>query len=199
MYPDPDHPGKHWSEHLPSHYEMHNESMPGASNCIISYRLVRAMQNNKFDGIIIGFTDYSRFAMKSKIPGKEYISNCWVPHFSKQELISMMEFNDLLHFPLKMYNDYVIIKSCLDILEKSRIPYVWSKNMWDHDDHPLLTKIDDSMIADLISDLPNLDNLHSVNLFSHQTTILPSDPTFHVPDQVVQKMYAEECVNRLGI
>lgn len=178
--------GLHWSELLPSNYDVTVESFPGASNSIISYRLYKALQQDKFDAVVIGFTYPGRLPLVAPNEFNEYVSDCWSHSYEKYEANLIERFKTLLHFPIQTHNDYVIIKDSLCNVAQLGVPFVWSANMWD-------SKVYST------NELPFQDRKHPVNLHRLQDRAGTEDPIFHALSNNVQQQFATTVVDMLGI
>jgi hypothetical protein len=200
---DPDFPGLHWSEKIlnfSSKFELFNLAMGGCSNAMITLQLLQGLNLNP-DFVILSFTSDHRYELDNDIDAlptdltalglstyqkTRYTTNVYMKDRGlKQQLAAKNSAN------FEKLKNYFYISFCLQTLNQHNIPFAFSLGGFEYkQDYSAL--INSNYMYNFIKDYT--DNELKTNLWYHGSK---PRPYFHVDDNKVQTLYANECISRI--
>ncbi len=179
----------HWTSKLPKHIHVENYSQAGASNTLVLRQLQKALLNNNYDGIVLGFTSVCRLEIKEDTT----TVHPWISDEQKQ-LDNLYRKN--INLRVEVFRNTAIAEYTI-LLAQKHAPTVYSLN-----------GLDDFLICEHYAKLPKIFNLREKQmpmlLTGHKEF---GDPpldgskkpwaSFHVSDPEVHINYANQVVKCL--
>lgn len=204
---DPDYPGLHWSEKILNfspRIRIFNLAYGGCSNAMIVLQLLQGL-NLDPDFVILSFTSDGRYELDKDIRAlptdlsdqglanyqkARYTTNMYEQNQDQNQLIKKWMFGVGSENFEKLKN-YFYISFCLSILHEKNIPFVFSLGGFEHkQDYTAL--INSNYLYNCISDHANHELKTNLWFYEHK-----SKPWFHVDDDRVQSLFANECLSRI--
>jgi len=200
---DPDFPGLHWTEKIlnfSSEFELLNLAMGGCSNAMITLQLLQGL-NLKPDFIILSFTSEHRYEIDNDIDAlptdltalglatyqkARYTTNVYMKDQGLKQQLATKQSNNF-----EKLKNYFYVSLCLQTLNQHNIPFAFSLGGFEYkQDYSSL--INYNYMYNFIKDYA--DNELKTNLWYHGSK---PRPYFHVDNDAVQTLYANECISRI--
>ncbi len=204
---DPAFPNLHWSEKILNHshdYEICNLAFGGCSNALIATQLLQGLQLNP-DFVVLSFTNEGRyeldkdlFALPSELTSAElasylkqrYTTNNYDIDKSKLEIVNQYKTLASSENFEKLKN-YFYICFCLMTLQSRNINFCFSLGGFEYkQDYTVF--LNSNFVENLVTEFGKFE-LHT-NLWYHGNSVVPY---FHVNDDKVQTLFANECISKL--
>ena len=189
----PEYKGQHWSEKLDESFRVVNIAQPGASNTMIAKQFIDYVHKVKWDAIVIGFTNPNRYPISCYTDRYlPYVTDCWQHKLTKQQIVTVADFKDNVFTPMMAFNDYIVIRYCLQNIAALAIPYVWTLGPFED----ALAGIEDK--HKFKTDFAEFEaHKHTMNLDNFKPHL--DRPSFHIADQTVQQQFADVCTQMIGV
>lgn len=204
---DPNFPDLHWSEKILNHssdYEVCNLAYGGCSNALIAMQLLQGLQLNP-DFIILSFTNEGRYevdndetAMPTDMSSTElssylkqrYITNAYNIDKTKLDIINQYKAMASSENFEKLKN-YFYICFCLMTLKTRNVKFCYSLGGFEYK-QDYTAFLNSNFVENLVREFAEFE-LHT-NLWYHGNSPVPF---FHVSDEKVQSLFANECISKL--
>ena len=202
--PDPDFPGLHWSEKIlnfSAEIELFNLAMGGCSNAMITLQLLQGLNLNP-DFVILSFTSEHRYEFDKDVDAlptdltaaslaayqkNRYTTNMYMEDRGIKHQLEAKNSNNF-----EKLKNYFYISFCLQTLNQHNIPFAFSLGGFEYkQDYSSL--INSNYMYNFIKDYTA--NELKTNLWYHGSK---PRPCFHVNNDKVQTLYANECVFRIN-
>jgi hypothetical protein len=200
---DPDFPGLHWSEKILNFspdFELFNLAMGGASNAMITLQLLQGL-NLSPDFVILSFTSDYRYEFDNDVDALPTdLTAAGIATYQKTRYTTNTYMKDQgIKYQLEAKNsenfeklkNYFHISFCLQTLNQHNIPFAFSLGGFEYRQNYSLL-INSNYMYNFIKDYT--DNELKTNLWYHGQK---SKPCFHVDDDKVQQLFANECISRI--
>ena len=200
---DPDFPGLHWSEKIldadPA-IEMINFAHGGCSNAMIALQLFQGLC---FDPgfVILSFTNEHRYELDKDVQAlPKDLSAAEIAHYMKTRYTTNMYMADKTidrwmsgrcSENLEKIKNYFYIYVCLQALDRQQVPFVFSLGGFEYQ-QDYSAMINSNYIRNFIKDYASHEL--KTNLWFHGQK---SRPWFHVDDERVQTLFANECLSHV--
>ena len=203
---DPDFPGLHWSEKILNYspnFKISNLAYGGSSNALISLQMMQGMKLNP-DFVIFSFTNPLRYEFDNDpavLPRsfsdldiadyikRRYTTTCYSENKEKIKttdhwLASAASIN------MEMIKNYMYLLLCLTTCATNKIPFCYSTGGF-------LDNIGQLTNSNYIKNFTNdyQEQALMTNLWNHQIT--NTRPYFHISDDAVQSLFANECIDHI--
>lgn len=204
---DPDYPGLHWSEKIldfSSQIEVCNLAHGGCSNAMIVLQLLQGLSFNP-DFVILSFTTFTRYEIDKDIRAlptdlspmglanyqkARYTTNMYEQNQEQNQMIDKW-MSGVCSETFEKLKNYFYISFCLLTLREKKIPFVFSLGGFEYkQDYTVLIK--SNYMYNSIPDYANHEL--KTNLWFYD---LKSRPWFHVDDDSVQSLFANECLSHI--
>jgi hypothetical protein len=195
----------HWTEKIyestPPTFELINMAYGGCSNAMIVLQLLQGLTLNP-NFVIISFTNESRYEIDKDLSALPTgLTGAELAHYQKQRYTTNMRNKDK-HFDLwvttnlsnnfEKLKNYFYISFCLQILKEKNIGFAFSLGGFEFK-QDYCAWINSNYIPNFIKD--HVDSELKTNLWFHTTKGVA---TFHVEDDKVQTLFANECIAHLA-
>lgn len=168
----------HWSQHLGPEVEITNNAMPGASNTMIFMQLQDGIAQQKFDGIVLGFTAPFRLEFDS------CNTSCHAHRLSQDQKLLDSLYRENIHWEMETIRNTILIENTI-LLAKKYAPTVFSLNLFDG-----FVKFQPKYhLLDLKNNTLPL-GLHGHREFDPADNDNKNFATFHVMDPKIHKQFA---------
>jgi len=202
---DPDFPGLHWSEKIlsfSSNFEVANLAYGGCSNAMITLQLLQGLNLNP-NFVILSFTNEYRYeldkdtsALPTELTAQElasyqksrYTTNMYTKDTTIEQWMAGKCSDNF-----EKIKNYFYISFCLQTLKQHNIPFAFSLGGFEYQqDYTAL--INSNYMYNFLKDYTS--NEIKTNLWYYRSP--KSRPYFHVSNNEVQTLYANECVSRIN-
>jgi len=201
---DPDFSGLHWSEKILNfspEFEVCNLAMGGCSNAMITLQLMQGLNLNP-DFVILSFTSEHRYELDKDVDAlPDDLSALSLANYQKSRYTTNMYTKDKdidrwmagkCSNNFEKLKNYFYISFCLQTLTQFNIPFAFSLGGFEYkQDYSVL--INSNYMYNFLKDYT--DNELKTNLWYHGQK---SKPYFHVDNDRVQSLYANECIFRIN-
>jgi hypothetical protein len=202
---DPNFPGLHWSEKIldfSADFEVCNLAYGGCSNAMIILQLLQGLNLNP-DFVIVSFTNEHRYELDKNIKAlprdltvqslAEYQKNRYTTNMYVKDTEIDRWMAGKCSDNFEKLKNYFYIAFCMQTLKQHSIPFAFSLGGFEYkQDYSAL--INSNYVYNFIKDYT--DHELKTNLWYHGTAAVPC---FHVADDKVQTLYANECIDRINI
>lgn len=204
---DPAYPGLHWSEKIlnfsPDH-EVINLAYGGCSNALIALQLLQGLRFNP-DFVVLSFTAHGRYEFDNdvkRVP-RSLEPTELVYYMKDRYTTNMYAMPDSLADAAKLWiaessenfekiKNYFYICFCLSTLRQNGINFCYSLGGFEYQqDYPAL--LNSNYIANQLGDYQKHELC--TNLWYHGQK---SQPCFHVDDESIHELFANDCIGRLS-
>ena len=201
---DPDFPGLHWSEKILNFspdFELNSLAHGGCSNAMITLQLLQGLNLNP-NFVILLFTNEHRYELDkdvSVLPADLTVEE--LAHYQKTRYTTNMYVRDLeiakwmggkCSDNFEKLKNYFYISFCLQTLHQRNIPFAFSLGGFEYkQDYSAF--INSNYMYNFIKDYTDYEL--KTNLWYHGSK---SKPYFHVDDDKVQTLFANECISRIN-
>ena len=202
---DPDFPGLHWSEKILNFspdFEIANLAYGGCSNAMIALQLSQGLTLTP-DFVILCFTNESRYELDKDVNAlpkdltalelanyqkNRYTTNMYGDH--NKDIDRWMAGN--CSDNLEKIKNYFYICFCLQTLKHKNIPFAFSLGGFEYQqDYAAL--INSNYMCNLLRDYADYEI--KTNLWFYGRKVRPY---FHVDDENVQTLFANECISQIN-
>ena len=201
---DPDFPGLHWSEKIlnfSSDFELCNLAYGGCSNAMITLQLLQGLNLNP-DFVILSFTNEHRYEIDKDIAALPVdLSALSLSNYQQSRYTTNMYVKDKdidrwiagkCSDNFEKLKNYFYISFCLQTLKQFDIPFAFSLGGFEYkQDYPTL--INSNYMYNFIKDYTDYELKTNLWYYSGK-----SKPWFHVDNDEVQALYANECISRIN-
>jgi hypothetical protein len=201
---DPDFPGLHWTEKIldfSPDFEVCNLAHGGCSNAMITLQLLQGLNLNP-NFVIVAFTNENRYELDkdpsilptdltvqglSTYQHNRYTTNMYVKDAGIEKWMAGKCSENF-----EKLKNYFYISFCLQTLRQHNIPFAFSLGGFEYQqDYTAL--INSNYVYNFIKDYTA--NELKTNLWYYGSE---STPTYHVSNDQVQTLYANECIMRIN-
>lgn len=197
----------HWSEKILNHspkYEVANLAYGGCSNALIATQLMQGLELNP-DFVILSFTNEGRYeldkdttALPSALSADElsnylkqrYTTNNYEIDLNKLDIINRYKTLASSDNFEKLKN-YFYISFCLMLLQSQKVDFCFSLGGFEFQ-QDYTAFLNSNFVKNIFIDFKQFE-LHT-NLWYHGNL---SVPFFHVADEKVQTLFANECIDKI--
>jgi hypothetical protein len=201
---DPDFPGLHWSEKILNfspNFELCNLAYGGCSNAMITLQLLQGLNLNP-DFVILSFTNEHRYEIDKDVAALPVdLSALSLANYQKSRYTTNMYVKDKdidqwiagkCSDNFEKLKNYFYISFCLQTLKQFDIPFAFSLGGFEYkQDYPTL--INSNYMYNFIKDYTDYELKTNLWYYSRK-----SKPWFHVDNDEVQALYANECISRIN-
>jgi hypothetical protein len=201
---DPDFPGLHWSEKILNFspdFELCNLAYGGCSNAMITLQLLQGLNLNP-DFVILSFTNEHRYEIDKDVAALPVdLSALSLSNYQQSRYTTNMYVKDKdidrwiagkCSDNFEKLKNYFYISFCLQTLKQFDIPFAFSLGGFEYkQDYPTL--INSNYMYNFIKDYTDYEL--KTNLWYYGGK---SKPWFHVDNDEVQTLYANECISRIN-
>ena len=203
---DPDFPDLHWTEKLlgfSSEFRVDNLACGGCSNAMITLQLLQGLNLNP-DFVILSFTNEHRYELDKNIDAFPVdLTTLSLANYQKSRYTTNMyikDDNNIIEWMsgkcsdnLEKVKNYFYISFCLQTLRQKNIPFAFSLGGFEYkQDYTAL--INSNYMYNFIKDYT--EHEIKTNLWFHGNK---SKPWFHVDDDKIQTLFANECIARINL
>ena len=201
---DSDFPKLHWTEKIldfSPDFELNNLAYGGCSNAMITLQLLQGLNLNP-NFVILSFTNEHRYELDkdvSALPTDLTVEG--LAHYQKTRYTTNIYVRDAeiakwmggkCSDNFEKLKNYFYISFCLQTLHQRNIPFAFSLGGFEYkQDYSAF--INSNYMYNLIKDYT--ENELKTNLWYHGNK---SKPHFHVDNDEVQTLFANECISRIN-
>lgn len=206
---DPAFPNLHWSEKILNHspdYEIFNLAYGGCSNALIATQLLQGLQLNP-NFVILSFTNEGRYELDKDATAlpldltsaelanylkQRYTTNNYTIDENKLDVINRYKAIASSENFEKLKN-YFYICFCLMTLQSRKIDFCFSLGGFEYK-QDYTAFLNSNFVENLVRDFSEFEL--RTNLWYHGNSPVPF---FHVRDEKVQSLFANECISKLKL
>lgn len=207
---DPAFPGLHWSDKILDHsadYEVCNLAAGGVSNAMITMQLLQGLKLNP-DFVIFSFTNEGRYEIDADVRARprdvtaqeladfqkrRWVTNCFVETVPQSTLDLVDRYRiEAASENFEWLKNYFYIVFCLQTVATRGIRFAYSLGGFEYQcdwQQNLRRVFVENMIAEYVN------HELAVNLWHHNS--MKKEPMFHVADDSVHELFANECIARI--